>query len=187
MKNRLVLGVLFGGLLFGSAMATDLTIYYSPSCPHCHHARDFISTDLIYEYPDIKVTSVNVNDRKNLDEFRTTLEKCEYTSGGVPVIVIGEKCFQGFADSMRDDFRRALEVGMTETDIKKAGEIRKILAGDGAAEYRKSNANRQNAIMERATKNTQKKSADLTNVILYGVLGLLIVGLCAVLFGKKTK
>jgi len=187
MKKRVFLGFLFGGLLFGSAMATDMTIYYSPSCPHCHHARDFISSELIYEYPDMNVTSVNVMDKSNLDDFRKTLEKCEYTSGGVPVIVVGEKCFQGYGDFMRDDFRRAVEIGMDEDSIKKSKEIRKILSGNGAAEYRKANATRQNAVVERATKKAQKKSTDLTNIILYGVLGVLIIGLCAVLMGKKTK
>ena len=177
---------MLAGLFFSGANAADVTVYYSPSCPHCHHARDFISTDLIYEYPDIKVNVVNVTDKNNLDAFRAALAKCEYESGGVPVLVIGEKCFQGFGDFMRDDFRRAVEVGLSADAVKRAEEIRKTLAGDGAQAYRSANASRQDAIIERATKSTQKKSADSTNIMLYGVLGVLVVILGIVLFRKKT-
>jgi len=43
-------------LIIGSASAADITIYYSPTCPHCHHARAFIDNELVYEYKTIKVT-----------------------------------------------------------------------------------------------------------------------------------
>ena len=42
---------LFVGLM-SVANAADITIFYSPSCPHCHHARDFFKNELIYEYDD---------------------------------------------------------------------------------------------------------------------------------------
>ena len=76
-----------------TANAADITIYYSPTCPHCHHAREFVENTLIYEYNDLKVVNVNVMDANNRSEFFDTLKKCGYERGGVPVLVVGEKCF----------------------------------------------------------------------------------------------
>ena len=60
MKKLSFLSAVLGLTFVGAASAADITIYYSPSCPHCHHARDFISNTLVYEYPELKVTAVNV-------------------------------------------------------------------------------------------------------------------------------
>lgn len=184
MKKLSVWFAVLGMVFFCGAKAADITVYYSPSCPHCHHARDFISTDLIYEYPDIKVNMVNVTDKSNHDKFRAAIAKCEYETGGVPVLVIGEKCFQGYGDFMRDDFRRAVEADLSADAVKKAEEIRKTLAGEGAQAYRNANANRQEAIVE-SVKKTQKKSNDATNIILYALFGALVVVLGIVLFRKR--
>ena len=48
MKKISALFALFGLAFIGTASAADITVYYSPTCPHCHHARDFISNNLIY-------------------------------------------------------------------------------------------------------------------------------------------
>ena len=114
MKKATLFGALAGAMFIGNAMAADITIYYSPRCPLCHHAREFISQNLIYEYPNLNVTTVNVMDAANRDEFMATLKKCEYESGGVPVMVVGEKCFQGYGDSMGDSIRAAIEIDMDD-------------------------------------------------------------------------
>ena len=180
----------FVGLFFmGGAFAADITVYYSPTCPHCHHAREFISTDLIYEYPSVHVTMVNVQDMNNRDEFMDALKKCKYESGGVPVLVVGEKCFQGYGDSMRDDLRRATEVGLSEQEIKDSAEHRKKLSSGDADAFRAANAERQNAISERTNNaNVQKKTKKLdSNVPLYILLGCLVGILGFVLLRKNNK
>ena len=90
MKKLSFLSAVLGLTFAGAASAADITIYYSPSCPHCHHAREFISNTLVYEYPELKVTAVNVMDQANLPVFQEALKKCEFESGGVPVMVIGD-------------------------------------------------------------------------------------------------
>ena len=70
MKKTSVISAMMGLAFIGSASAADITVYYSPTCPHCHHARDFISSALVYEYPTIKVTEVNVMDEKNMPKFK---------------------------------------------------------------------------------------------------------------------
>lgn len=143
------LGILFSGaMLAGAANAADITIYYSPTCPHCHHAREFISSTLIYEYPTLKVTEVNVMDQANRPEFAETLNKCEYKSGGVPVILVGEKCFQGYADFMRDQLREAVAVDMNEAARAVAAENKKAMEQDADA-FRKAHSDRTSAISEK--------------------------------------
>ena len=186
MKIKFLLSVLFGLFMFGGAFAADVTIYYSPTCPHCHHARDFVSNNLVYEYPSVRVNMVNVMAESNRSEFIDALKKCKYESGGVPVLVIGEKCFQGYGDSMRDDLRRAVEVGLSQEEVKASAEYRTKLEGAGADAFRAANAERQNAISERGPE-IQKKSKSMGNVSLYVLLGALVVLLGIVLFRKNSK
>ncbi|MBD5391805.1 hypothetical protein HDR66_03290 [bacterium] len=127
-KLSIVSAALSFGCVF-AASAANITIYHSPSCPHCHHAREFINGTLIKEMPSVTVTEINVMEQKNLDKFRAALKKCEYQSGGVPVIVIGEKCFQGYADFMQQDLRDAV----TAADKASATDDEKPAATDGAA------------------------------------------------------
>ena len=51
MKKLSALIAMCGLAFVGAASAADITVYYSPTCPHCHHARDFIAQNLVYEYP----------------------------------------------------------------------------------------------------------------------------------------
>ena len=116
MKKLSFLVALAGLVFCGAASAADVTLYYSPSCPHCHHARDFFVNKVVYEYPDVRVVQVNVMDHANRPMFERVLEKCNYTSGGVPVIVVGDKCFQGYADFMQQELRAAIEVDLSDAD-----------------------------------------------------------------------
>ena len=119
------LGALMGVMSF--ANAADITIFYSPTCPHCHHARDFIKNELIYEYDDLNVNEINATVADNREFFRETLNKCKYESGGVPVLVIGDKCFQGYGDSLRDAIRASIEVDLTDAQKQSAISNRKEL------------------------------------------------------------
>ena len=137
MKTLSILSALCGVAFAGAASAANITIYYSPTCPHCHHAREFISNNLIYEYPKITVTEVNVMDGANMPAFQDALKKCEYESGGVPVLVIGEKCFQGYADFMQKELRDAIEVDLGDSDKATAAENLKAMEAN-ADEFRNS-------------------------------------------------
>lgn len=194
MKNLSVFGAIAGAMFIGNAIGADITIYYSPTCPHCHHALEFISNNLVYEYENLNVTKVNVMESANRDEFMTTLKKCEYESGGVPVLVVGEKCFQGYGDSRQDDIRAAIEVDMDDA-AKSAAAKNKSAMDKNADEFRANHADRASAIVEReivsadetAQKKTEKhvrgKSGDTW--ILYLVLVILLGGLGFVLTRKS--
>ena len=152
-----ILNVLFAiaGLSFISAAnAADITIFYSPTCPHCHHARDFISNNLIYEYADLKVTEVNVMNVDNRQAFVDALYKCGYKSGGVPVLVVGEKCFQGYSDASQADLRAAIEADLTDEQKTAAAANKAALEKDKDA-FVAAHADRKDAISE---KDSQKKN-----------------------------
>ena len=85
-----ILFALMGLIFAGGANAADITIFYAPTCPHCHHAREFISSTLIYEYDNLKVSEVDVTKIENRQAFVDALWKCGYQKGGVPVIVVGD-------------------------------------------------------------------------------------------------
>ena len=130
MKTLKIASVVFGCAVMATANAADITLFHSPSCPHCRHAREFIESTLIYEYGDLKVTEINVMSADNRQAFMDTLTKCEYKSGGVPVIVIGDKCFQGYADSMQDKLRAAVEIDLTDEQKQSAKDNKAKMAED---------------------------------------------------------
>ena len=129
--KKTVLSALLGLCFVGAAPAADITIYYSPTCPHCHHARDYTNNNFIYEYPTINVTTVDVTVPENRALFMDVLKSCDYSSGGVPVIKIGDKCFQGFAESMADDLRAAIEIDLSDEVKASAANVKKAIAADG--------------------------------------------------------
>ena len=195
--KKTLLPIFTGAMFAFGANAADITIYHMPTCPHCHHARDFVSNNLIYEYPELKVTLVNVTDAANREEFMATLKKCEYESGGVPVLVIGEKCFQGYADSMADDLRAAVEADMTNEQKSVAAENKKALAANADA-FKQEHEDRKNAIVDREVKNAnddaQKKNKEVKTAkksdmgwVFYVILVALVFGLGFVLTRKGNK
>lgn len=187
MKKLSVLFALFGLAFVGAASAADITVYYSPTCPHCHHARDFISNNLIYEYPTITVTEVNVMDQTNMDKFNETLTKCKYESGGVPVLTVGEKCFQGYADFMQAELREAVEADMSDADKAVAAENKKAMETD-AEKFKAEHADRKSAISEySAAAAAEKKTAGSSSVWFWGLLIVLVAGLGVVLVRKDKK
>lgn len=200
MKKLSMFGLVAGAMFAYGANAADITIYHMPTCPHCHHARDFVANNLIYEYPELKVTLVNVTDAANREEFMATLKKCKYESGGVPVLVIGEKCFQGFADSMADDLRTAVESDLSDEQKSVAAKNKKALDADADA-FKQEHEDRKNAIVERevpktegADNDAQKKNSEVKTAkksdhgwVFYVILVALVLGLGFVLTRGGNK
>ena len=191
MKKLSFLFALFGLMIFGRAMAADMTIYYSPSCPHCHHARDFVSNTLVYEYPELKVTMVNVMESANRPMFEAALKKCGFESGGVPVLVIGDKCEQGYADFMQDTLRESVAVDLSDEQKATAAENKKAMEKD-AEKYKSEHSERASAIIEYVasaeTETAEKKTNNEPSTIwFWGLLIVLVAGLGFVLVRKDNK
>lgn len=129
--KKMILSLFVALGFVGIANAADMTIYYSPTCPHCHHAKDFTNNNFIYEYPMMRVTMVDVTVPEHRALFMDVLKSCDFSSGGVPVIKIGEKCFQGFGESMADELRAAIEIDLGADAKKAAADVKKAIAADG--------------------------------------------------------
>ena len=191
MKKLSFLFALFGLMIFGRAMAADMTIYYSPRCPHCHHARDFVSNTLVYEYPGLKVTMVNVMESANRPMFEAALKKCGFESGGVPVLVIGDKCEQGYADFMQDTLRESVAVDLSDEQKATAAENKKAMEKD-AEKFKSEHSERASAIVEYVasaeTETAEKKTNHEPSTIwFWGLLIVLVAGLGFVLVRKDNK
>lgn len=190
MKKLSLLSALLGVGFVGAASAADVTIYYSPHCPHCHHARDFVSNTLVYEYPELKVTMVDVTNPENTPLFQDALKKCEFESGGVPVLVIGDKCEQGYADFMQDTLRGHVEVDLTDAQKATAAENKKAMEKD-AEKFKSEHADRVNAIVEHVasaeTQDSQKKNSEPSTIWFWALLIALVAGLGFVLVRKDNK
>jgi len=191
MKKLSFLFALVGLVFTGAASAADITLYYSPYCPHCHHARDFFVNRIVYEYPDVRVVQVNVMDQKNLPQFQDVLKKCKYDSGGVPVIVVGDKCFQGYADFMQQELRDAVEVDMDAAAKDKAAENKKAMDTD-PENFKSKHPDRQNAITEynpdeQVAENEKKNDGTHSTIYFYALLVVLVVALGIVLVRKDKK
>lgn len=187
MKKSSILSAIMGLAFVGSASAADVTIYYSPTCPHCHHARDFINNTLIYEYPTIKVTEVNVMDEANMPKFQETLQKCNFESGGVPVIVIGDKCEQGYADFMQDTLRGHVEADMSDADKQAAADNKAEMAKD-AEGFKTAHADRANAVSEYnpGEAATSEDKGGNSTIWFWGLL-VVLVGALGFVLVKKGK
>ena len=187
MKKLSLLSAIFGLAFIGSASAADITIYYSPTCPHCHHARDFIGGQLVYEYPELEVTAVNVMTEENLPVFQDALKKCEYESGGVPVIVVGDKCFQGYADFMQQELRDAVEVDTSDSAKQQAAENKTAFEAN-AEQFKAEHADRANAVSEYDPNAVaEKKTSGNSSIYFYGLLIVLVAALGFVLIRKGNK
>lgn len=188
MKKTSIASAVMGLAFIGTASAADITVYYSPTCPHCHHARDFINNTLIYEYPTIKVTEVNVMEESNLPAFQAALEKCKFESGGVPVIVIGDKCEQGYADFMQDTLRGHVEADMSDSQKKTAAENKAEMEKD-AEGFKAANADRANAVSEynAATAAAAAEKGGNSTIWFWGLLIVLVAGLGFVLVKKGNR
>lgn len=189
MKKLSILSALFGLFFIGTSFGADITIYHSPYCPHCHHARDFIGGQLIYQYPKLKVVEVDVMVQENLPKFQEVLEKCKFDNGGVPVIVVGEKCFHGYADFMQEDLRKAVEADMSEDDIKTAKENKKAFDAD-PEKFKADNSERLKAISEYKqaaanAENEKKNEVENNSIYFWALLGVLVVAFGFVLLRKK--
>lgn len=183
MRRLCVIGAVLG--MFSGAFAADVTIYHLPSCPHCHHAIDFARNNLVYEYPTVKVTTVSLGEPENRPLFPDVMKKCELKSGGVPVLVIGEKCFQGYGDSMRDDLRAAIEVDLDKSVRDAAHKNRTAMESDGDA-FRASHTAATITEFVAGPK-AQKKSDNSDRIVFYIIIGVLLVGVGIILARKTSK
>jgi glutaredoxin len=166
------------------AAVKEVSLFYAPTCPYCHYAKDFLFGTLAIEYPFVQFAQKNVQEPSNRGEFEKQLKKCKLDSYGIPLVVIGDKCFQGFAKGTTEkEYREALDISLSEKEKEIVEQAKAELAANPAA-ARKENAER----VARAKAENIDVEKQNGNGLLYGLLGVLAAALLAViLFPKKKK
>ena len=164
--------------------AADMTIYYSPNCPYCHYAIDFTADHLVYEYPSLKVTKVNVMEESNRPAFERVIKECGFQSGGVPIITISGKCFQGFGrETTSNEFRATIDALVSEDEQANAESVRAAMT-ENADAFRAQHSDRRSAIVEKS--DTQKKTEN-SPIIFWAILVVLVAALAFVVLRKRKK
>jgi len=164
----------------GTANASELTVYYSPTCPHCHHARDFIKDTLAPEYPDMVVTEINASDPSNTPVFREVVKKCELKSGGVPIVVIGDKCFQGYGQATGDRYREALNAELKQDEVPADEIVAEPALDENAAEPINDAAQPQ-------AQAAAQQPVERSFTLVYALIGILLVAIGFVAFMQRKK
>ncbi|GHT59909.1 hypothetical protein FACS18945_6090 [Bacteroidia bacterium] len=154
-----------------SAIAADITLYYSPTCPHCHHAMEFLKTEL----PDVKRNEINVSEPANRDKFIKALKECKLENGYIPLAVIGKKCFQGFGETTKAEYKTALGI----TDKQNSPTQKESLQQEPAT------INEASPTQQEQPGINETIQISYSSLFLYALLGVLVIALGFVLFRKK--
>lgn len=74
----------------------EMILFYSPSCPHCHAAIEFLDNKVVPKYPELKITKHNTSTRVGANYYIYYKKKLKFDGNGVPVAVFGDKYEMGF-------------------------------------------------------------------------------------------
>lgn len=99
----------------GDYQETDdkVTIYLfrGAGCSHCYEFLEYVSSDLMKEYGDkFKVVTYEVwKNENNAKLMQKVSDYFKDDASGVPYIIIGDKTFNGYATSMNDEIKEAID------------------------------------------------------------------------------
>lgn len=80
--------------------------FFSNSCPHCHHALDYINKN----YPDAPITMVNVGNNSGYRLFLKCAEKFKLGNRlGTPLFCMGNRYIMGWAPEYEKKFDRYIK------------------------------------------------------------------------------
>ncbi len=89
----------------------NIYLFRGNGCPHCQEFLEYVAKTLIKDHGDkFNVVSIEVwNDKDNANLMQQVAKKLGEESSGVPYIIIGEKSFSGYSESMNEDIVKAIE------------------------------------------------------------------------------
>ncbi len=120
----LVLGLSVFNTVEASALTT-MKIFYSPTCPHCRHAKEFIKDYLQEEYPEVVFEKHDVSQRHEANLMQHYASKLNIFGMGVPTIIVGDDYVQGYRTSVTDnEYRRLLDMYVSSAEKEYAAKIR---------------------------------------------------------------
>jgi len=114
MKSHILLAMLFA--ISPLAYAKCIDIFYLPTCPHCEQALGFFY-NISQEY-NLTINEYNV-ENPNASRIFSSLSDYYNSSGGVPLIFIGNEAFLGFAyGNMSQQLNNMISIGYSAQLLK---------------------------------------------------------------------
>lgn len=94
-----------------SDQKANIYLFRGKGCSHCREFLEYVSKDLIKESGEYfnLVTYEVWNNEDNKELMDKVAEYLGEEAGGVPFIVIGDKVFAGYAESMNDEMKEAIK------------------------------------------------------------------------------
>lgn len=85
-----------------SELKTDkIYLFYQTTCPHCHHAIEYINT----KYPNLDMVLVNIENTENYKLFVKCAQKFKLGNRiGTPLFCIGEHYLMGWSAQYQQQF-----------------------------------------------------------------------------------
>ncbi len=75
----------------------EMVLFYSPTCPHCHHAMEFLEKEIAPKYGDLTITKYNTSTKVGANYYFHYAKKLGIeNAGAVPLAVFGDKYELGF-------------------------------------------------------------------------------------------
>lgn len=105
LKNFLILGfIILCGIFtldsktaIGGENKPEMILFYSPTCPHCHHALEFLDKEITPKYKDLIITKYNASTKVGANYYFHYAKKLGIDEvGPVPLAVFGDKYELGF-------------------------------------------------------------------------------------------
>lgn len=86
-------------------------LFRGKGCSHCYEFLEYVSSDLIKKYGNyFKIITYEVwNNADNAKLMQEVSDYLDDDASGVPYIVIGDKTFNGYAESMNEEIESAIK------------------------------------------------------------------------------
>lgn len=95
-------------------------MFWGEGCPHCAAAKPFFE-DLAKKYPEIELRFYEVyNSAENQEKFVKMAEAYGFQAYGVPTIFIGDRYWEGYAETMQPEFESTINACL-ENGCKDSG------------------------------------------------------------------
>ena len=81
----------------GGDNKNEMILFFSPTCPHCHHALEFLDKEVAPKYKNLVITKHNASTKVGANYYFHYAKKLNIDSAGaVPLAIFGDKYELGF-------------------------------------------------------------------------------------------
>ena len=81
----------------GGDSKAEMVLFFSPTCPHCHHALEFLEKNVEPKYKDLTITKYNTSTKVGANYYFHYAKKLNFDSAGaVPLAIFKDKYELGF-------------------------------------------------------------------------------------------